>query len=174
MPSWLLGRGTLILSSLLTPESAVTPHNPPRYVSTPPVRQRYLLRDYGPTKNLISSSTRRGFYPQRSSGQAVVTGVVPFPPRYMPSVFIAHRVQHTHCSWIFTQCYNVTFIACTFILNNFFFFFTYSCCRTTINSIPVYTSTIIPGSLYLPRVFVLIVYFRFRAFCCPRADPCPG
>ena len=29
--------------------------------------------------------TRRRFYPQRSSGQAVVTGVVPSPPRYVPS-----------------------------------------------------------------------------------------
>ena len=34
---------------------------------------------------LLSSSTRRRFYPQRSSGQAVVTGVVPSPPRYGPS-----------------------------------------------------------------------------------------
>ena len=34
---------------------------------------------------LFSSSTRRRFYPQRSSGQAVVTGVVPSPPRYVPS-----------------------------------------------------------------------------------------
>ena len=33
---------------------------------------------------LLSSSTRRRFYPQRSCGQAVVTGVVP-SPRYMPS-----------------------------------------------------------------------------------------
>ena len=32
---------------------------------------------------LTSSSTRRRFYPQRSSGQAVVTGVVPSPPRYV-------------------------------------------------------------------------------------------
>ena len=29
---------------------------------------------------LLSTSTRRRFYPQRSSGQAVVTGVVPSPP----------------------------------------------------------------------------------------------
>ena len=42
---------------------------------------------------LLSSSTRRRFYPQRSSGQAVVTGVVP-SRRYVPSIFIAHRVQH--------------------------------------------------------------------------------
>ena len=35
---------------------------------------------------LHSSSTRRRFYPQRPSGQAVVTGVVPSPPRYAPSI----------------------------------------------------------------------------------------
>ena len=36
-----------------------------------------------------------------ASGQAVVTGVVPSPPRFLPSIFIAHRVQHSHCSSIF-------------------------------------------------------------------------
>ena len=36
-----------------------------------------------------------------SSGQAVVTGVVPSPPRFLPSVFIARRVQQSHCSSIF-------------------------------------------------------------------------
>ena len=36
-----------------------------------------------------------------ASGQAVVTGVVPSPPRFLPSTFIAHRVQHSHCSSIF-------------------------------------------------------------------------
>ena len=36
-----------------------------------------------------------------ASGQAVVTGVVPTPPRFLPSIFIAHRVQHSHCSSIF-------------------------------------------------------------------------
>ena len=36
-----------------------------------------------------------------ASGQAVVTGVVPFPPRFLPSIFIAHRVQQSHCSSIF-------------------------------------------------------------------------
>ena len=39
------------------------------------------------------------FFP--ASGQAVVTGVVPFPPRFLPSVFIAHRVQQSHCSSMF-------------------------------------------------------------------------
>ena len=33
--------------------------------------------------------------------QAVVTGVVPSPPRFLPSIFIAHRVQQSHCSSIF-------------------------------------------------------------------------
>ena len=31
----------------------------------------------------------------------VVTGVVPSPPRFLPSIFIAHRVQQSHCSSIF-------------------------------------------------------------------------
>ena len=36
---------------------------------------------------LLSSSTRRRFYPQRPPGQqAVVTGVVPSPPQYVPSI----------------------------------------------------------------------------------------
>ena len=33
-----------------------------------------------------------------ASGHAVVTGVVPSPPRLLPSFFIAHRVQQSHCS----------------------------------------------------------------------------
>ena len=33
-----------------------------------------------------------------ASGQAAVTGVVPSPPRFLPSIFIAHRVQQSHCS----------------------------------------------------------------------------
>ena len=36
-----------------------------------------------------------------ASGQAVVTGVVPSPPRFLPSIFIAHRVQQSHFSSIF-------------------------------------------------------------------------
>ena len=52
----------------------------------------------------LSSSTRRRFYPRRPHGQAVVTGVVPSPPRYVPSIFIAHRVQHSQCSSIFIEC----------------------------------------------------------------------
>ena len=31
----------------------------------------------------------------------MVTGVIPFPPRFLPSIFFAHRVQQSHCSSIF-------------------------------------------------------------------------
>ena len=31
----------------------------------------------------------------------MATGVVPFPPRCLPSIFIAHRIQQSHCSSIF-------------------------------------------------------------------------
>ena len=51
----------------------------------------------------FSSSTRRRFYPQRSSGQAVVTCVFP-SHGYVPLIFIAHRVQHSHCSSILIEC----------------------------------------------------------------------
>ena len=33
--------------------------------------------------------------------KSVVTGVVPSPPRFLPSIFIAHRVQQSHCLSIF-------------------------------------------------------------------------
>ena len=36
-----------------------------------------------------------------ASRQAVVTGVVPLPPRFVPSIFVAHRVQQSRCSSIF-------------------------------------------------------------------------
>ena len=36
-----------------------------------------------------------------ASGQAVVTGAVPSPPRFLPSIFIAHRDQQSLCSSIF-------------------------------------------------------------------------
>ena len=53
----------------------------------------------------LSSLTRRRFCLQRSSsGLAVVTGVVPSPPRYVPLLFVAHSVQHSHCSSIFIEC----------------------------------------------------------------------
>ena len=31
----------------------------------------------------------------------MVTGVVPSTPRFLPSIFIAHKVQQSHCSSIF-------------------------------------------------------------------------
>ena len=39
------------------------------------------------------------FYPQRSPGQAVVTGVVPSPPRYVPSFLsrMGFSIPHSHC-----------------------------------------------------------------------------
>ena len=36
-----------------------------------------------------------------ASGQAMVTGVVPSPSRFLPSIIIAHWVQQSHCSSIF-------------------------------------------------------------------------
>ena len=36
-----------------------------------------------------------------ASGQVVVTGVVPSSPRFLPSIFIAPRVQQSRCSSIF-------------------------------------------------------------------------
>ena len=45
------------------------------------------------------------FYPRRSSGQAVVAGVVPSPPPVRAfTFFVTHRVQHSHCSSIFIDC----------------------------------------------------------------------
>ena len=35
-----------------------------------------------------------------ASGQAVVTSVAPPSPRFLPSIFIAHRVHQSHCSSI--------------------------------------------------------------------------
>ena len=31
----------------------------------------------------------------------MVTGVIPSSPRFLPSIFIAHRIQQSHCSSIF-------------------------------------------------------------------------
>ena len=56
----------------------------PRYGSSVMRRVSFFFFFLWPSL-LFSSSTRRRFYPQRSSGQAVVTGVVPSPPGYVPS-----------------------------------------------------------------------------------------
>ena len=75
-------------------------------------RRRYLLRNSFdhlrkvnqlPPKKLsliLFLSLFSHFY-LPASGQAVVTGVVPSSPRFLPSIFIAHRVQQSHCSSIF-------------------------------------------------------------------------
>ena len=52
------------------------------------------------------------------SGQAVVTGVVPSPPRFLPSIFIARRVQQSHCSSIFHRVlltHALALSACQFV-----------------------------------------------------------
>ena len=42
-------------------------------------------------------------------GQAVVTGIAPFPPRFLPSIFIAHSVQQSHCARrFFMECCKLT------------------------------------------------------------------
>ena len=41
-----------------------------------------------------------------ASGQAVVTGVVPSLPRFLPSILIAQRVQQSHRSYFFIECAN--------------------------------------------------------------------
>ena len=78
------------------------------------IEQGYLLYGRGDVTTVIMvlrytpfCTTRGvGFFAARTtfqilSGQAVVTGVVPSPPRFLPSIFIAHRVQQSHCSSIF-------------------------------------------------------------------------
>ena len=52
-----------------------------------------------PTYQLLFFFFQHFYVP--ASGQAVVTGVVPSPPRFLPSIFIAHRVQQSHRSSIF-------------------------------------------------------------------------
>ena len=54
--------------------------------------------------NLVRHSGNRHYIHLRftlllsSFGQAVVAGVVPSSRRFLPSIFIAHRVQQSHCS----------------------------------------------------------------------------
>ena len=53
-----------------------------------------------------------------ASGQDVVTGVVPSSPGFLPSIFIAHRVQQSHCSSIFHRVlltYALAFSASQFV-----------------------------------------------------------
>ena len=63
---------------------------------------------------------------QRPSGQAVVAGVFPLPPRYLPSCFfIAHRVQQFPlfsflCSLLFLECCQLTLSLARFPLVHFY------------------------------------------------------
>ena len=55
-----------------------------------------------------------------ASGQAVDTGVIPSPPRFLPSIFIAHRVQQSHCSSIVHRVlltHALALSACQFVHN---------------------------------------------------------
>ena len=68
----------------------------------------------------FSSLTRRRFYPQRSSGQTVVAGVVPSPPPVRAFCFLSRIgfIQHSHCLSIFIECsYNSR--SCAFRLSIF-------------------------------------------------------
>ena len=57
----------------------------------------FILFCFSKSSLSLSSSTRRRFYPLPSSGQAVVTGVVPSLLRYVPSIFIrAKRVSNCY------------------------------------------------------------------------------
>ena len=63
---------------------------------------RFAALSWGPALN----NTAQFFFSHiyfPASGQAVVTGVDPSPPRFLPSIFIAYlyRVQQSHCSSIF-------------------------------------------------------------------------
>ena len=58
---------------------------------------------------LLSSSTRMRFYPQGSSGQAVVTGVFPFSRPVRTFIFVAHRVQHSHFSAFHARRFSLDF-----------------------------------------------------------------
>ena len=62
-------------------------------------RQIYILSLYGGHSIFFFFFSHTSTF-QLAAGQAVVTGVVPFPPRFLPSIFIAHRVQQSHCSSI--------------------------------------------------------------------------
>ena len=74
-----------------------------------PSKSRYSSRTLTPFTIGLSPSGMLGvffffffshfYFP--ASEQDVVTRVVPSPPRFLPSIFIAHRVQQSHCSSTF-------------------------------------------------------------------------
>ena len=69
--------------------------------SRPPLILRY--HSYQHTYPYVSFFSLLFFFAHfnfQASEQAVVTGVVPSTPRFLPSICIAHRVQQSHCSSI--------------------------------------------------------------------------
>ena len=50
-----------------------------------------------PFKNRLSSMFFFSYLYFPASGQAVVTSVIRSSPRFLPSIFIAHRVQQSNC-----------------------------------------------------------------------------
>ena len=56
-----------------------------------------------PVHTILSRAFFISHFKFPASGQAVVAGVVPSPPRFLRSIFIAHRVQQSHCSSIFQR-----------------------------------------------------------------------
>ena len=70
---------------------------------------RHALDNTPPGRNASETiaemtQTQEGAHDE-SNGFAVVTGVVPSPPRYVPSFLVAHRVRHSHCSSMFIECF---------------------------------------------------------------------
>ena len=84
---------------ITNPTTPTIHHRPKLFIRCPPQQFIFFFHFY------FRAQLVRRFHPQQPSGQAVVTGVVPSPPLYVPSRFIAHRVQHSHCSSIFIECF---------------------------------------------------------------------
>ena len=63
---------------------------------------------YFSTSLLLSSLTRGRFYPQRAYCGKPWSQVSTAPPRYVPLLSVAHRVQLSHCSSIFIECSYLT------------------------------------------------------------------
>ena len=64
-------------------------------------QQSFKLCVLHPTRSFVRFFFLSHFY-LPASGQAVVSGVLP-SPRFVPPVFIAHKVQHPHCSSTFVE-----------------------------------------------------------------------
>ena len=73
------------------------------------------------------------FHHRRASGQghgqAVDTSVFPYPARYVPSLFIAHRVQHSHFSACYARRLSTSFANSRSIIPTFQLFTLVDCHR---------------------------------------------